>query len=316
MKTDVPDQVRLLALIRRHGTLAAAADELGITSAAVTQRLAKAERDWGVTLVARSTRGASLTPAGAVLAPYGEVIDRQACAASDAFAAYRGDTAGRLRIGTFQAAALHLLPPALTALRHRHPDADLSVVDAPSDRAVGAVADGELDLAVFATYGVPVPERPEIRITHLLTDPMVVVLPDDHRLARSGPGPLRLAQLRQETWVLIRAGHVARAQFDRAAHQAGFTPHVRFESESYDVAQALVATGIGVALVSQLALTTPPGTTARPLRAPRLHREIQAVAPADPGFNRLTGSFLQLLIEVSHELERSQARNRHEHARP
>lgn len=157
MKTDVPDQVRLLALIHRHGTLAAAADELGITSAAVTQRLAKAERDWGVTLVTRTTRGAALTPAGAVLAPYGEVIDRQAGAATDAFAAYRGETAGRLRIGTFQAAALHLLPPALTALRHRHAEADLSVVDIPSDRAVDAVAIGDLDLAVFATYDAPPP---------------------------------------------------------------------------------------------------------------------------------------------------------------
>jgi DNA-binding transcriptional LysR family regulator len=304
VKTDLPDQARLLALIKRHGTLAAAAEELGITSAAVTQRLVKAERDWGVTLVSRTTRGASLTPAGAVLAPYGEVIDRQARAAADAFAAYKGETAGRLRIGTFQAAALHLLPPALTALRHRHPDADLSVVDVPSGRAIDVVADGQLDLAVFATYGAPLPIRPEVSTTHLLTDPMVIVLPDDHPLARSGTGPLRLAQLCDETWVLIRAGHVARAQFDRAAQEAGFTPHIRFESESYDVAQALVATGIGVALVSRLALSLPPGTAARPLRSPKLHREIHAVVPADRGFNQLTDSFLRLLIEVSREFGR------------
>ena len=273
--------------------------------AAVTQRLAKAERDWGVTLVIRTTRGAALTPAGAVLAPYGEVIDRQASAAADAFAVYKGETAGRLRLGTFQAAALHLLPPALTALRHRHPDADLSVVDIPSDRAVDAVATGDLDLAVFATYEAPPSARPEVSITDLLTDPMVVVLPDDHHLARSGTGPMRLEQLRRETWVLIRAGYSARAQFDHAAQRAGFTPHVRFESESYDVAQALVATGIGVALVSQLALTIPPGTTARPLRSPRLHRSIHAGVPADHTLNPLTDPFLRLLTDVSHDFRRT-----------
>ena len=301
MKTDVPDQVRLLALIHRHGTLAGAADELGLTPAAVTQRLTKAERDWGATLVRRTTRGAALTPAGAVLAPFGDAIDRQVRAAADAFDTFRGVSAGRLRIGTFQAAALHLLPAALTALRHRHPDADLSVVDVPSDHAIEAVITGALDLAVFATYGTPPAEQPAARITHLLTDPMVVVLPDDHPLAH-GTGPLRLAQLRHQTWVLIRAGHVARAQFDRAATEAGFTPHIRFESESYDVAQALVATGIGVALVSRLALTTPPGTAARALRSPRLHRDIHAVLPADPGFNPLATQFLQLLHDVSHDL--------------
>jgi DNA-binding transcriptional LysR family regulator len=299
MRTEVPDQVRLLALIHRHGTLTAAADELGLTSAAVTQRLNRAERDWGVTLVTRTTRGAVLTPAGAVLAPYGDVIDRQATAATAAFAGYKGETAGRLRIGAFQAAALHLLPPALTALRHQHPDADLSIVDIPSDRAVDAVATGALDLAVFATYDAPPSARPEVSITDLLTDPMVVVLPDDHRLARSGTSPLRLQQVRDETWVLIRAGYSARAQFDQAARRAGFSPHVRFESESYDVVQALVATGIGVALVSRLALTTPPGTTARTLRSPRLHRTIHAAVPADHTLNRLTDHFLHLLTEVS-----------------
>lgn len=156
---------------------------------------------------------------------------------------------------------------------------------------------------MFATYDTPPPARTEVNVTDLLTDHMLVVLPDDHRLARSGTGPLRLEQLRRETWVVIRAGYSARAQFDRAAEGAGFTPHVRFESESYDVAQALVATGIGVALVSRLALTTPPGTTARRLRSPRLHRTIHAAVPADHTLNRLTDHFLRLLIDVSHDVD-------------
>ena len=67
MNTQIPDQVRLLALIHRTGTLAGAAEILGVTPAAATQRLAKAERDWGTTLVVRGPRGAVLTPAGMVL---------------------------------------------------------------------------------------------------------------------------------------------------------------------------------------------------------------------------------------------------------
>ena len=303
MKADLPDQLRLLALIERHGTLTAAADELGVTAAAVTQRLARAEIDWDVTLVTRTTRGATLTPAGAVLAPFGETVDRQCAAAVEAYAAYRGETAGRLRIGTFQAAALHLLPPALTALRHQHADADLSVADIPSDRAVDAVASGELDVAVFATFDTPPTPRPGVTIRELLVDPMVVVLPDDHRLARSGSRALRLEQLRDETWVVIRAGNAARDQLERAAAQVGFTPHVRFESESFDVVQALVATGIGVALVSRLALTSPPGTTARPLRSPRLSRTIHTAVPAGRTASGLTDHFLRLLTDVARDVD-------------
>ncbi len=145
MNTD-PEQLRLLAFVQRTGTLAGAADLLGVTPAAVTQRLAKAERDWGAALVLRGPRGATLTPAGSVLAAYGDAVDRQVVDATDAFDLFRGQASRRLRIGTFQAAALHLLPPALTALRHRHPDADLSVVDVASVDAVAAVAAGELVL--------------------------------------------------------------------------------------------------------------------------------------------------------------------------
>ncbi|MEV0719193.1 LysR substrate-binding domain-containing protein [Asanoa sp. NPDC050611] len=76
-------------------------------------------------------------------------------------------------------------------MRHRHTDADLSVVDITSDQGMPAVAAGDLDLAVIAAWDQP-PAPPEhVRLHPLLTDPMVVVLPDDHPLA-AGTGPLRL----------------------------------------------------------------------------------------------------------------------------
>ena len=302
MNAHQPDQVRLLALIHRTGTLAGAANLLGLTPAAVTARLVKAEQDWGTTLVSRGPRGAVLTPAGMVLAPFGDVVDREALAATAAFDHFLGHASRRLRIGTFQAAALHLLPPALTALRHRHPDSDLSVVDIPSDQAVRAVASGELDLAVLASYDEPPALAPGVSTHRLLRDPLVVVLPDDHSLAAAPARPLRLRQLREETWVVIRAGYSAREQFDRATAEAGFTAHVRFETESYDVAQALVGTGIGVALVSQLALAHARGTTHRPLRSPALHRDIHVAVPTDTGVIPLADAFLDLLRDVSSDV--------------
>jgi DNA-binding transcriptional LysR family regulator len=302
VKSDIPDQLRLVALIGRTGTLTGAAAILGITPAAATQRLSRTEQDWGTTLVLRGPRGATLTVAGALLARYGDLVEQQVQDAQAAFDAMRGQASRRLRIGTFQAAALHLLPPALTALRHRHPDADLSIVDIPSDQAVQAVASGDLDLAVLATYGTPPQTHAAVTTYHLLRDPLVVALPDDHRLAQPASRPLRLQQLRDETWVLIRAGHVARAQFDRAAQAVGFEPHVRFETESYDVAQALVGTGIGVALVSRLALNHAPGTTHRPLQAPALHRDIHVAVPADTSLIPLANTFMDLLRDVCREI--------------
>jgi len=90
------------------------------------------------------------------------------------------------------------------------------------------------------------------------------VIDDEVRLAGAA-----LADLLGQLPVRLRIGAFqARAQFDHAAAAAGFTPKVRFETESYDVAQALVGTGIGVALISRPALTHLPGTTHRELAPP------------------------------------------------
>jgi DNA-binding transcriptional LysR family regulator len=137
---------------------------------------------------------------------------------------------------------------------------------------------------------------------------MVLVMPDDHPLATQQPhqAAISLGKLRDEAWVTIRAGHAARAQFDHAAATAGFTPQIRFETESYDVAQALVATGIGVALVSRLALTSQRGTTHRALASTGqhdpLHRQLHAVIPADTTLTPLVTVFLQLLHDVATDI--------------
>ncbi|MEU6198785.1 LysR family transcriptional regulator [Streptomyces sp. NPDC047061] len=303
--TSDPGQLRLLAMIDRHGSLAGAAHTLGVTPAAVTQQVARAERDWNAPLVVRGPRGASLTAAGALLAEHGRVVDEQTEQAGERLAALLGRLSLRLRVGAFLAAALHLLPPALTALRHRYPNADVSVEDLLSDRGVERVTTGELDVAVIASWALA-PEPPaNITVHTLLRDPMVIVLPDDHPLVTGSPDgtPLRLEQLRDESWVTILAGHAAREQLDRAATDAGFTPRIRFQTASYDLAQALVGTGYGVALVSRLALTRVSGTTHRPLADPALHRDLHAVTRSDTTLTPLADVFRTLLLDVATDLQ-------------
>lgn len=299
-----PGQLRLLALIERHGSLTAAAHVLQLTPAAVTQQVAKAERGWQVPLVVRGPRGATLTAAGALLASHGRTVEDALESAEEELAALLGHLSRRLRIGTFQAAALHLLPPALTTLRHRYPDADVSVVDVVSGTGADEIAAGPLDVAIVASWGTPLAPSPHVRAHPLLVDPMVVVLPDDHPLAAGRPADaeIRLEELRDESWVSILAGHAAREQFHDAARAAGFTPSVRFETESYDVAQALVGTGIAVALVSRLALSHAPGTTHRELARPRPHRQLYAVTKNDAGLTPLADLLIDLLRDVARDI--------------
>ncbi len=303
--TYVPDQLRLLSLIKRHGTLGAAAEILGITAAAATQRLAKAERDWGTTLVIRSSKRTRLTPAGLVLAPFGDVVNRQAIDALEAFQAFQGFASQRLRIGTFHTLALHLLPPVLSALRDTDPGADISVTDIVSGEAIDLVFTGALDVAIFATRNESLVQPPEVIVEHVMTDPMFIVLPEDHPLAQETDVPLTLDRLRNEKWVLLGASHAAREQFNQAAAEAGFSPHIQCETESHDVAQALVASGIGVAMVSHLALNSTPGTVARPFVQPKVERQILVATPRDRSLSPLTNALVRHLLDVSQTIEKS-----------
>ena len=303
-----PESLRLLHLIGTHGSLSAAADELGVTPAAVSQQVARLERELDLSLVVRGPRGARLTPPGAELARHGQRVDEEVHRASAALEGLRGRSRARLRIGAIHAAALHLLPPALTALHHRHPAAEVSVADLLSVDALPAVEQDRVDVAVMALWDEQPDWPPGVTGHDLLVDPMMLILPDDHRLVRNQPGArtLALSRLADEPWVVISSGMAARAQFDRAVATAGFTPTIRSETESYDIAQALVGTGYGVAMISRLAHTHLAGTAARQLQ-PALSRRIVAVARSDSSLTPLVAVVLGLLRDVCAELTASWA---------
>ncbi|MCD9879729.1 LysR family transcriptional regulator [Streptomyces guryensis] len=303
MQVD-PTQLVMLALIRRHGSLAGAARELGLTPAAVTGQVARAERDWKVALVVRGPRGARLTPPAEALADAGDAIGEQCARAADSVFSLLGVLARRLRVGAFQAAAQHLLPPALTALRHQQTDADLNISEITSPQGPELVASGELDVAIVACYQPELALPPALRSHWLLADPMVLCLPDDHPVTRGSaePGGLRLKQLGDQSWIVITTGLAARRQFDEASEGAGFAPRVVFETENYHVAQSLVGTGIGVAMLSRLTVAPTQGAVHRHMVEPRLERQIYAVTPADTTLFPLADVLVGLLKEVGDDI--------------
>ncbi|WP_406046088.1 LysR substrate-binding domain-containing protein [Micromonospora sp. NBC_00898] len=105
-----------------------------------------------------------------------------------------------------------------------------------------------------------------------------------------------------QPWIVIIAGHAARQQFDQAAAEAGFSPRMQFETENYKVAQSLVGTGIGVAMLSRPTIAPTPGAVHRGLTRPRLHRQIYAVTAADATLAPLAPHLTTLLTRVSTEL--------------
>ena len=290
-------QLALLVEIDRTGSLARAALNLDVSPPAVSQQLARIEKEMGVALVERGARGARLTTLGRRLAEHGLVVTAELERAQQAAEEFLGTHTNRLRIGAPPSISTALLPDVLATLRYRFPTSQLSVVDVMSDAGSDLVAGDVLDVALTATY-VNQPINDRVVAHRLLSDPLLVVLPDDHKLARTDTSsPVDLAELADEDWVSGPLGRPSRVQLENAAAEHGFLPRVPFQTESYDVAQALSHAGVAIALVPRLALSDTLATKACPLKSP-LAREIDAVTPRSTDHIPLAGHFIKHLTQV------------------
>jgi DNA-binding transcriptional LysR family regulator len=245
-------RLRVLREVAHRGSFSAAADALSYTQSAVSQQIAALEAETGMTLLQRHPRGVSLTAAGQTLVGHAEGILARLESAEASLSAIAGLRGGRLRMASFPTAGATLMPLAIATFRARWPDVELTLAEGEPEQIAPRLRAGELDLALLFEFGEsPLPG--EITRVELFEDPLYLALPRDHTLA--GKRKLRLQDLREEAWVQTSSSSPCARYVVRSCHAAGFEPRVSFESDDYQTIQGLVAAGVGVALIPELALT-------------------------------------------------------------
>jgi DNA-binding transcriptional LysR family regulator len=247
-------RLQVLREVAARGSFSAAAEALSYTQSAVSQQIATLEAETGMLLIDRRPRGVRLTAAGEILLAHADGILTRLQAAEEELAALAGLRGGRLRIASFPSAGGTLMPLAIASFRAAHPDVELSLAEGEPEDIGPRLSAGEFDLALLYEF-----ERPSehldasIERVELLEDPMYLALPRSH--ARAAVDPLRLEDLQSEAWVQTSAESPCARHVVRLCHLAGFEPNVAFESDDYQTVQGLVAAGVGVALIPELALS-------------------------------------------------------------
>jgi molybdate transport repressor ModE-like protein len=246
-------RLKVLREVAQQGSFSAAGESLGYTQSAVSQQIAALEREVGAILVERNARGVRLTDAGRTLVEHADGILARLTAAEDELEAIAGLRGGHLRLASFPTAGATLVPLAIAEFSRHHPDVELSLVEAEPEEAIPLLKAGELDLAlVFEYEGVTDLAHPDVELLHLLDDPMYLALPPDHPLARRRN--VKLGDLAEEPWVQGDCNGSCGLMHIAACQAAGFTPRVGFQSNDYNVVQGLVAAGVAVSLIAELAL--------------------------------------------------------------
>jgi DNA-binding transcriptional LysR family regulator len=297
-------RLKILKEVAYRGSLSSAADALSYSQSAISQQIAALEAETQMALLERHPRGVSLTAAGQTLVGHAEGILARLDTAEAALSAIAGLRGGRLRMASFPTAGSTLMPVAIANFRASYPDVELTLSEGEPEEIVPRLRAGELDLALLFEFDGEQPLLGDVARSPLLEDPMYLALPREHRL--SSKARLRLSELHGEEWVQTSSSSPCARHVVRCCHAAGFEPSVSFESDDYQTVQGLVAAGVGVALIPQLALSVVrEDIVIRALSPSPPVRRVIAATPEGPRLVPAAPAMLAVLGRAADELKQT-----------
>ena len=279
-------RLRVLSTVATYGTVTAAAGALHCTPSAVSQHLAKLEREAGEAVVERDGRRLRLTEAGRILVEHATRVLAAVEETEAALAAHRGTVSGRLVLAAFPTACRGLLPHALRRLTTDHPALRAGLLESDRDSMVDGLRRGAIDVAVLDEWPeVPVTLAPELSTVALGEDVADLCVPLGHPLA-DGP----VAPSADERWIASVPGSVCHEWLTR------IVPGVRpdYLVAEFETQLALVAAGLGVTFIPRLARgSVPAGVVVRAVSPPparRVHVAWRGAAERRPAIMAAVGA--------------------------
>ncbi|MGO1167365.1 MAG: LysR substrate-binding domain-containing protein [Janibacter sp.] len=259
-------RLQMLRELHLRGTVTAVAASLHYSPSGVSQQLAQLEREVGVKLVERHGRRIQLTDLGLLLVDHAEEILGSVERATAALEQAQDGVTARLTVGVWASVATGLLPQALSTLAIDHPGIQVRTTELAPEATAAAVREGMLDVSFVIDYSAyPMDWDPALTRTVVAVERLHAAVPTGSFPAET----VSLLDLAEYPWIL--AG--ARSHFGKAVriacHRRGFEPRIAHTVEEQPTALALAGGGLGVTLVSDLALPlVPPGVDILALHEP------------------------------------------------
>lgn len=292
------ERLRVLHAVAATGSVAGAARALHVTTSAISQQMARLERETGQPLSERQGRGIRLTEAGLLLARSAGHLLEHAEEVEAALAGYSGAVAGTITIAAFATAARGLLPGVLGDLRSRHPDLSASLSEQEPHEAIPALCRGDLDIAVVQDWvGDTLSVPGGLSRLDLMDDCFDAALPADHPLAIRDS--ITIAELAADDWIAWSTGQICHDWLARTLRAEIGEPRILHTASEHSTQLALVAAGLGTALIPRLGREpTPPRIRFVPLDPPPT-RHIFALWRASSAARPAIGATLKALRRQS-----------------
>jgi DNA-binding transcriptional LysR family regulator len=235
--------LHIVFTVAEHGSMAKAAERLGVTQSAVSQMIAELEQELGVRLFDRSSRGVEATA-------YGQVLIRRGKAAFDELRHgiqeidyLRNDGVGEIRIGCPETLAASVLPTAIDVFSARWPGVIFEVETFSGAAAAAKLRDRSIDL-VFARGGPgldALAASEDFMITKLFEDRLRMVVGQNSRWAKLRR--VELTDLANAPWIVLPYGWGEEAIPEAFRSRGLPPPHITLKTFSMHLRLHLLATG-------------------------------------------------------------------------
>jgi DNA-binding transcriptional LysR family regulator len=249
-------QLEMFQAVADGGGFTRAAERLHVSQSAVSRQVKLLEEELGSLLLHRHGRRVALTPSGELLLKLANRVQRDI---QDAVWQISEDGKlhrGRLRLGGGMTVCLFVLPRLLKRFRRLYREVDLRVTSGTSEAILRLLRNHEVDLGLLT---LPIVAA-DLEVVPVLKEEMVIVTAPGHVLARSrSVEPKRLARF---PWILFEAGSNSRKVIDQFFLEEEVPAAVAMETENVEIIKAMVASGLGIALI-------PYSAVAKDLRAGR-----------------------------------------------
>ena len=240
-------QIECVVMVAKLKSFTKAAQKLKIAQPSLSQSINILEKHIGVPLFDRSTTPISLTHAGEIYHSKANAIIELYNDLNVQMRDVTGFENGKLRLG-FSQTGYHFIPDALSKFYNKFPNADIKVTQVFSTLNLEKMLlDGDVDIA---TLILPL-HSDELSYKVITEEQALLALPITHPLAQKvkkrakGYPTLSLSELKNEKFILPKASQRSRPIFNQIFKKAGFEPNIFCETETFDIANSIVASGIG-----------------------------------------------------------------------
>ena len=268
-------QLEYLVALDAHGHIGRAAAACFVSQPTLSAQIRELEKHLGVAVTERVGRGIVVTAAGRELAARARVILRDTDELVES--GHRSETSlmGPLRVAAIPTVAPYLLARVLPALRERHPEVEVHLLELQTEPLSRALAAANIDLGLLA---LPADES---MFDHevILDDPFLLAMAPDHPLTKRQRVPMR--RIGGETVLLLEDGHCLRDQALEICNRAGARDDSDVLGTSLHTICQMVAAGMGVTLLPasacQVEAREGTGVVVRPFSDADLGREVALV---------------------------------------